>query len=194
MFARNLVFVIRWKQRVKLVDSQGAEQKAGQIGKRLRSKSRRPIWDAHKERFFEAGMCFTPVKHPEYEQPLFLVICRPGKGRKPWYLLTNQPISNDREAWQIIFIYARRWQIEMAYRFNKSELAIQSPRNKKWEYRLKLMALTTLAYVFLLALTLNEELKDAKEVLFRLWCHRTGRKYRKAKIPIYRIRLAIAKL
>lgn len=194
MFMANLVFVLRWKPNVKLLDSQGVEQKAGQIGKRLRSKSRRQIWDAHKERFFDAGMCFTPVKHPDYEQQLFLVICRPGKGRKPWYLLTNLPIHNDRDAWQVIFIYARRWQIETAFRFNKSELAIQSPRNKKWAYRLKLMALTTLVYVFLLALNLNEDLKESKVLLFRLWCHRTGRKYRKTKIPIYRLRLALAKL
>lgn len=28
----------------------------------------------------------------------------------------------------MVFAYARRWQIEMAFRYTKSELALESPR------------------------------------------------------------------
>lgn len=190
----DLLFVLRWRQDYKLLDQTGTEQKAGQIGKKFRSKSHRLLWDAHKGAYFKAGMCYVHVKHPDYEQPLFLVICRPGNGRKPWYLLTNLSIKDDHEAWRVVLIYARRWQIELAYRFNKSELAIQSPRNKKWDYRLKIMAIATLAYVFLLWFAFADDLKQTRELLLRLWCHRTGKKYKKAKIPIYRLRSALAKL
>jgi len=32
------------------------------------------------------------------------------------------------DAWRISLAYNRRWQIEMAIRFDKSELAMESPR------------------------------------------------------------------
>ena len=51
-----------------------------------------------------------------------------------------------------MFAYARRWQIELTWRENKSELAFQSPRLWHWEPREKLLLLATLAYAFLLTL------------------------------------------
>ncbi len=51
----------------------------------------------------------------------------PGPGSKPWYLLTNIPITSVEDAWQIVFIYARRWQIEMTLRFEKCELGFEVP-------------------------------------------------------------------
>ena len=44
------------------------------------------------------------------------MVSRPGQGRQPWYLLTNEPVATLEEAWRIVFAYARRWQIEMTYR------------------------------------------------------------------------------
>ena len=32
----------------------------------------------------------VPVRHPQMDDALWLVVSRPGKGRKPWYLLTNE--------------------------------------------------------------------------------------------------------
>ena len=49
-------------------------------------------------------------------------------GRTPWYLLTAEPISTDEDAWRVVFTYMRSFQIELTWRFNKSELAFQSPR------------------------------------------------------------------
>ncbi len=41
--------------------------------------------------------------------------------------MTNEPVENAEVAWRVVQAYARRWQIEMSLRFNKSELALESP-------------------------------------------------------------------
>jgi len=36
----------------------------------------------------------TAYAHPAFPQhPLWLIASRPGSGRKPWYLLTNEPVA-----------------------------------------------------------------------------------------------------
>lgn len=55
------------------------------------------------------------------------MVSRPGKGCEPWYLLTNEPIRSLDDAWQIVFAYARRWQLETTFRYSKTELAMESP-------------------------------------------------------------------
>ena len=72
------------------------------------------------------------------------------------YLLTNEVIETEAEAWRVVLAYARRWQIEMAFRYGKSELAMESPRLWTWERRLKLLLLVTLAYAFGLTMQLTE--------------------------------------
>ena len=94
----------------------------------------------------------VPVTHLRYDRPLWLVISRPGKGHQPWYLLTNDPVDTLEEAWRITFAYPRCWQIEMTYRYSRTALAMESPRLRCWERRLKLLFLATLAYAFLLSL------------------------------------------
>jgi hypothetical protein len=92
----------------------------------------------------------------------------------------------------VVQAYARRWQIEMSLRFNKSELALESPRLWSWERRLKLLMMVTLAYAFLLAL-----LRLPREWLcqvLRAWCHRTGKRSRETPTPLYRLRLALSRL
>jgi hypothetical protein len=44
--------------------------------------------------------------------------------------------------------YAARWQIEQVLRFGKSELGIESIRVKKWEVRMKLLAMVSLLCLF----------------------------------------------
>jgi len=66
------------------------------------------------------------VHHPDHpEVALSLVVCR-SAGRLPWYLLTNEVVSSEDEAWRVVFAYARRWQIEQTWRYDKSELAEHS--------------------------------------------------------------------
>jgi hypothetical protein len=91
------------------------------IGKR--GWSERTIWDSRRPRWVRASVLALPVTHPDHrDTPLWLVVCR-SKGRTPWYLLTAEPITTAEDAWRVVFAYARRWQIELAWRFDKSELA-----------------------------------------------------------------------
>jgi len=87
--------------------------------------------------------------------------------------LTAEPITTDEDAWRVVFAYARRWHIELTWRFGKSELAFQSPRVWRWQERLKLLALATVAYAFLLQL-LGPGYEPLRLWLLRTFCHRTG--------------------
>jgi hypothetical protein len=129
----------------------------------------------------------------EYEQALWLVVSRPGKRQPPWYLVTTEPIVTEQDAWSIVFAYARRWQIEMTWRYSKSELACESPRLWSWENRLKLLLMVSLVYAFLLTL-LHEHAEGLRAWLLRYWCHRTGKRCREAMTPLYRLRWAISRL
>ena len=120
-----------------------------------------------------------------------MVVSRQGQGRAPWYLLTNQPVDSVDQAFLLIRAYARRWQIEMAWRFAKSDLAFESPRLWSWNNRLKLLLIATLAYAFLLSL-LAPGFDSLRPLLLRHWCHRTGKRCRDASTPLYRLRSSLA--
>lgn len=185
-------FVMRWSKRTHLVGPQG-KTNAWKICRGKRSWQYRLIWDARRRCQRRTGIFAIAVTHHDYPHvPLWLVVSRPGKGRSPWYLLTSELIHSPEDAWRVVFIYARRWQIEMAFRFNKTELAFESPRLWFWQNRLKLLLIASLAYAFLLSLL---QLPDScREWLLRHWCHRTGKRYRTASIPLYRIRIALSRL
>ena len=176
-----------------LRDADGQKRSPGRISGRRRSWGERQIWDARRQQWFQGGVVAIPVTHPDYEQPLWLVVSRPGKGRPRWYLLTTEAITSEDDAWNIVFAYARRWQIEMTWRFSKSELACESPRLWKWETRLKLLLMVSLVYSFLLTL-LDETLSHLKDWLLHYWCHRTGKRCREATTPLYRLRWALSRL
>ena len=168
--SHDLRFIIRWKKAQHLVDSKG-NRNAWKITRGKRSLGYRYIWDARRQCKRKTGILFISVHHPDYAAPLTLVVSRPGKGRSPWYLLTNEPVQTVDDAWTVVFAYARRWQIEMAYRFSKTELAMESPRLWFWDTRLKLMLMVSLVYAFLLSL-LTSGLDDLLVWLLRHWCHR----------------------
>jgi hypothetical protein len=162
-------------------------------GIRKRGWSQRWVWDARRARWVIATVLVLAVAHPEHpEQPLSLVVCR-SQGRSPWYLLTADPIETDEQAWRVVYAYVRRWQIELSWKYEKSELAFQSPRVYEGEAREKLLLLATLAYAFLLSL-LNEGTEPLRLWLLRYYCHRTGRRCRDAKVPLTRLRCALSRL
>lgn len=190
--AHNVRFVLRWQKGYKLIDSQGRKRKAWEICRGKRSWTHLLIWDTRRREPRNIGIYATQVFHPDYpDTPLWLVVSRQGKGRQPWYLLTNQPVSSSRQAWHFIRAYARRWQIEMAWRYSKSELAMESPRLWSWANRLKLLLIATLAYAFLLSLLSPESLRLW---LLHHWCPRTGKRCRDASTPLYRLRSALSRL
>jgi hypothetical protein len=119
----HLRFIVRWNIRYHLVGPDGCKQEGWKIARGKRSWDHRMVWDARRRCKRETGIIAFPVHLPEDEHPLFLVVSRPGAGRKPWYLLTSEPVHTPEQAWNIVFAYARRWQIEMSLRFTKCEMA-----------------------------------------------------------------------
>ena len=151
----QLRFVMRWPTRYRLADAQG-ERPAWQITRGKRSQSHRQIWDFHRRQYRKTGIVAVPARHPQVEGELWLVVSRPGGGRKPWYLLTNETLVTSDDAWRVVMAYARRWQVEMCYRACKTDLAMESPRFWFWENRLKLLLMVSLVYAFLLSLLAHD--------------------------------------
>jgi len=187
----RLRFILRWNKQYHLVGPDGRKQEEWKISRGKRSWEYRMIWDARRRCQRKTGIIAFPVHLPEDERELFLVVSRPGYGRKPWYLLTNETIHTSAQAWQIVFAYARRWQIEMSLRFTKSEMAFESPRLQAWEARLKFLLIASLAYAFLLSLLSKLDFLFA---LLNQYCHRTGKWSRTISTPLYRLRLALSRL
>jgi len=187
-------FVLRWPKRYQLLDVRdGVVKPAWQVLRGQRSWEERLVWDAKKRRLRPIGIVAASVQHPEEPAPLWLVGARPGDGQEPWYLLTTEPITSVEDAWRVVLAYARRWQVEMAFRFGKSELAMESPRLWSWQRRVKLLLMVTLAYAFLLSL-LEPTLAWLRLWLLGHFCHRTGKRSREVSAPLYRLRSAISRL
>lgn len=191
--AHHVRFIVRWKKGNKLIDPTGEARKAWEITRGKRSVDHRLIYDCQRRCDRKTGVVFVPVRLRHLPDPLWLVVSRPGQGRSPWYLLTTEPITTADDAWRIIFAYNRRWQIEMSIRFDKAELALESPRLRDWDARWKLLLLATLAHAFLLHL-LSPALEETRDWLLTMWCHRTGKRSRTTATPLYRLRLALSNL
>jgi hypothetical protein len=194
LLVEKVRFVVRWPKRYALCVVAGAKPtNAWKLARGKRSKDSRLLFDASKRQHKKVGVFWREVWHPDFLEPLFLVVARQGQGHPPWYLLTNERIETKDEAWKIVLAYARRWQIEMAFRYNKSELAMESPRLLSFERREKLLLMVTLCYAFLLSL-LAPFLKEIVETLLRRFCHRTGKRSQQVLTPLYRLRAAISRL
>ena len=187
----RLRFIVRWNKTYHLLGPDGRKQEGWKIARGKRSWSHRMVWDARRRCKRETGVIAFPVHLPDDERPLFLVVSRPGYGRKPWYLLTSEPVHTPEQAWNVVFAYARRWQIEMSLRFTKCELAFESPRLLAWQARLKFLLIASLAYAFLLSLLPNT---DFLFQLISTFCHRTGKWSQDVSTPLYRLRLALSRL
>ena len=191
--AYRVRFVLRWPKHYKLVDPSGQQRKAWEITRGKRSWGQRQLWDGRRHCWRTIGVLAITVRHPDHPYPLSLVVSRPGPGQTPWYLLTREPVISTDDAWQVILAYARRWQIELTWRYTKSDLAMQSPRLHTWEDRLKLLLMASLAYAFLLLL-LHPALDRLRRWLFRLACHRNGKRSQATLTPLYRLRSALSRL
>jgi len=193
MLEADIRFVLRWKKRNKLLDGWGEARKAWEITRGKRSWEYRHLRDSHTGERHKVGVVAVCVTHPAHPQPLWLVVARPGRHYEPWYLLTSEPIRTAEEAWAVVLAYGRRWQIECAWRYSKSELAMESPRVWTWERREKLLLMVTLVYAFLLSL-LESEWEVLRMWLLQSWCHRTGKRSREVAAPLYRLRSALSRL
>lgn len=186
-------FVLRWPKGYHLVDRHGQKRAAGEIVRGQRAWEHQELEDRRRGQRCKVGVLAVRVSHPDHSAPLWLVVARGVKKDQPWYLLTAEPIQSAADAWRIVRAYAKRWRIELTFRYGKSELALESPRLWTWERRLKLLLLVTVAYAFLLSL-LSPRLELWRRELLRRFCHRTGRWAQATPAPLYRLRTALSRL
>ena len=192
MSAFQQYFVMRWKKNHLLLDSKGRLRKTHIISRTCKPIQTKRVFDKERKQHKHVSISYTKVTHPELpDNELFMVIVRDkAKSTSPMYLLTSIPIENNSSAWEICHIYFHRWKVEQAFRFCKSELAMESPRLWSFKNRLKFLAVVTLVFDFMMQLIQNW--KGWVWQFLRNWCHRTGSRYRKASIPAYRLRIAIS--
>jgi hypothetical protein len=184
-------FVIRWKKDHFFRDKNGNEKKLWQIGQGKKYLAHKLIYDIHTGEKIQCDIWWTEVWHPSYTYKLYLLKVRMKK--EVSYFITNERIASESQAWDVVFIYKRRWQIELSFRYGKCELAMESPRLWNFENRLKLLGIVTLVYAFLLQL-LNPLYKALVQSVLRLKCHRTGKRCRDVIAPLYRLRWAMSRL
>lgn len=184
-------FVIRWKKGHYFFNANGEEKKLWQIGQGKKYLAHQEIRDVHTGEKMACDIWWAQVWHGAYAYQLYVVKVR-VKG-KIWYLITNEPVRTADQAWEIVFAYRRRWQIETSFRYGKSELAMESPRLWSFENRLKLLGIVTLVYAFLLHL-LHPTYQALVQSVLRFKCHRTGKRCREALVPLYRLRWAMSRL
>jgi hypothetical protein len=150
------------------------------------------LWDSRRQRFSQASVLALPVRHPEFpEVALSLVVVRGQE--HPWYLLTAEAVTSEQQAWDIAFASMRRFQIEVAFRYSKSELAFESRRLWRSSHRVKLLMLARLSYAFFLSLLIFPS-EPVRLWLLRYYCHRTGKQYREARAALSRLRSALSRL
>jgi hypothetical protein len=129
-------FILRWDKRFLLKNDAGICQNAGKHAAKAPICSTKPVYDNQQKKYRQAQLAFLKVSLPKVAPPLFLVICKDRqKAQEPLLLLTNCPIESKADAWRVVYSYMRRWTIEQAFKFMKSDLAIESPRLWFWENR-----------------------------------------------------------
>lgn len=192
LWSANQDFIIRWKKTHLLFHQVKGCKKTHLLARSFKGTQGRIVYDKVRKKHKYVTIDWAPVNHPEYlDKQLFLIIARDKTNyNSPMYLITSLVIENVAQAWEILFSYMHRWEAEQGFRFLKSEMGLESPRLWFWHNRTKLMAIVTLVYDFMLSILRNW--KSWVKLFFRNWCHRTGKRYREASIPLYRLRMAIS--
>ena len=192
LFKCQQSFIIRWKSANKLTTTEGITKNTWRICFGKKGLDKRLFWDKERKRTHQLEIIYVPVYHSEHpDKPLNLIVVRQKtiKRQQPMYLLTDLSVDSVGIAWEIFKSYIQRWDIEQAFRFNKSELGIQSLRLRDFDDKLKILTLVTLIYEFLLQLWRNWH--TAAFAIINKWCHRTDKRLDKYRLPLYRLRLAI---
>lgn len=198
LFKCDQSFIIRWKSANLLRKSLQKDEKAKntwRICQHIKDMNTRVFWDKERKQPLKIGIVYAQVWHPEHlDKPLTLIVARQKntEGAQPMYLLTNVQVDSIGMAWEILKSYIQRWDVEQAFRFNKAELGIQAIRLQKFQNRLKMMALVTLIYQFLLQLWRNW--LAATQIIIKKWCPRTDKRLDKNRLPMYRLRIAITNI
>jgi len=192
MWRFNQHFIIRWKQNHLLLMKNGKIKKTHLAARSYKPMDYRIVWDKERKKLKKISIAFAPVFHPEYpDNQLFLVIVRDKyHSNAPMYIISNVHLDSVGMAWEIFFDYIHRWHIEQTFRFMKTELAIESIRVWFFESRLKLLAILSLIYDFIVRLAKNWKVWAHR--LTNIWAHRTGKRNKPKLVPLYRFRIALS--
>lgn len=184
-------FLVRWKKNHLLIHSTKGKKQTHLLARSFKARSKKIALDSQRKILKSISIAWAQVQHPSFEDiNLSLVIVRDTKNyQSPLYLLTSLPVESAKDAWEICHSYMHRWNIEQAFRFAKTELAIESPRLWFFENTLKLLAIVTLIYDFLMKLIRNWP--SIIKIIINQFAHRTGNRCQNALTPIYRLRTAI---
>jgi len=174
-------FIIRWIKTHLFADHEGKAKHLWQIGHGKKYLAHKLVRDAQSGLQVTCDLWWGAVRHPHYQGQLFVLRVR--MQGKLSYLITNERVTSQEQAWAIFFSYKRRWQIETSFRYAKCELAMESPRLWSLENRLKMLGIVLLVYAFLLFL-LEEVYQDLVTRLLRCKCHRTGKHCQEALVPL----------
>lgn len=193
MFHFGQTFIIRWKSNYILETGKGDLKKTHLVCFKKKSMHRRVVEDKERKQKVRIEIIYEAVRHPEFiDNQLYLVVIRNKSfnHQPPMYLLTNCEVDSIGIAWEMFFSYIKRWDIEQTFRFNKSELGIQSIRLWDFENRKKMMMLVTLVFDFLLQFWRNWQCIAWGAINY--WCPRTGNRLAEIHQPIYRLRAAFS--
>jgi hypothetical protein len=98
----------------------------------------------HEPKFAPASFGFAPVRLPDIDAPLTMIVIDGGRD-EDIVLLTNARITDADQAAQIVLAYLRRWGSEEATRAWKQLTGVEDFRVRKWESikRLTFLAMMT---------------------------------------------------
>ena len=88
----------RWNKNYHLIGSDGRKHEVWKVSRGKRSWEYRMIWDARRRCQRKTGVIAPPIHLPDDDHQLFLVVSRPGYGRKPWYLIITEPVYTAEQA------------------------------------------------------------------------------------------------
>jgi hypothetical protein len=186
-------FVARWRKDYPLRErTTQVVAAASALSRRWRSRWTEQITDPQSNQTWTLGLVSLPVSLPADDRALWLVVARRKGTNQTLWLLTTEDASTQAGARLVLRAYGRRWQVEWAFRFGKSELGIASVRVVSMLYRDKLWRLAALVHAFLLHLLVLLDPTERERLL--RWCHRTGQRARAAIAPLYRMHHALATL
>jgi hypothetical protein len=93
----GLRFSLRWNENYPLIGPEGRKHEVWKISPGKHSWEYPIIWDARRRCLRKTGVIALSAHLSEDDRPFSLVICRPGDGRKPWYLIFKN-FSSDRNS------------------------------------------------------------------------------------------------
>jgi len=100
-----------------------------------------------------------PVRLPEYEYPLFLVVVK-GFGKVPMMLVTSCPVNlkMKESIWRIVEIYLTRWKCDESFRYIKQCYNLEDIRVRAY-ISIRNMVALILAVAYFAAVYLGDNLK-----------------------------------